>query len=150
MGIWLGLGLLFYVFFLRQESPPPQLIADAIGVNGIELQRSLDGHFYIDGHIQGKPVRFLIDTGASVVSIQQSLAQKIGLNCERVSTFSTANGQVQGCTTRVTSLSFGPFQLKNTNVVILPNLGSDALLGMNVLQRVHIEQSGDRLRLSTQ
>ena len=147
MGIWLGLGLLFYIFFVRQESPPPELISDANGVNGIELKRSQDGHFYIDGMIQGKRVRFLIDTGASIVSIQQSLALHMGLNCDRISTFSTANGQVKGCTTRVATLSFGPFQIENANVVILPNLGGKALLGMNALQRVHIEQKGDRLRL---
>jgi aspartyl protease family protein len=84
MGIWLGLGLLFYIFFVRQESPPPELISDANGVNGIELKRSQDGHFYIDGKIQGKRVRFLIDTGASIVSIQQSLALHMGLNCDRI------------------------------------------------------------------
>jgi aspartyl protease family protein len=145
-GIWLGLGLLIYVFFLRQENPPPRLL----GPSSVELQRTPDGHFYIDGRILSEPIRFLIDTGASTVSISERLARQAGLGCDRVSTFTTANGTVQGCTTRVAQLFFGPFEIRDVGVVILPKLGGDALLGMNVLRRVRMEQAGDRLRLSAQ
>lgn len=145
-GIWLGLGLLIYVFFLRQEAPPPRLL----GPNSVELQRTRDGHFYIDGQIQSHPARFLIDTGASTVSVSEGLARQAGLGCDRVATFSTANGHVQGCTTRVSRLFFGPFEMHDVAVVILPQMGAEALLGMNVLRRVRMEQAGDRLRLSTQ
>lgn len=143
-GIWLALGLLTYVFFLRQEAPPPRLL----GPDSVELRRGLDGHFYIDGRIQSQPVRFLIDTGASSVSISERLARRLGLGCERIATFGTANGAVQGCTSRVDQLSFGPFALADVSVVILPRLSGEALLGMNVLRRVSLEQAGDRLRLS--
>jgi len=145
-GIWLGLGLLIYVFFLRREAPPPRVL----GPDSVELQRTRDGHFYIDGQILSQPIRFLIDTGASTVTVSERLARQAGLDCDRVSTFSTANGHVQGCTTRIESLFFGPFEVRDVGVVILPNLGGDALLGMNVLRRVRMEQSGDRLRLSAQ
>jgi clan AA aspartic protease (TIGR02281 family) len=145
-GIWLGLGLMAYVFFLRQEAPPPRLL----GPDSVELQRTRDGHFYIEGRIQAEPVRFLIDTGASTVSISERLARQAGLGCERMATFGTANGHVQGCTTRVAQLFFGPFQIQDVAVVILPNLSGEALLGMNVLRRVRMEQAGDLLRLSAQ
>ena len=145
-GIWLGLGLLIYVFFLRQEAPPPRVL----GPDAIELQRTRDGHFYIDGQINGQSVRYLIDTGASTVSVSERLARRAGLGCDRLATFSTANGHVQGCTTRVDQLYFGPFVMGNVSVVVLPNLGSEALLGMNVLKRVRMEQAGDKLRLSAQ
>jgi clan AA aspartic protease (TIGR02281 family) len=143
-GIWLGLGLLFYVFFLRQEAPPAQVISGG----GIELMRARDGHFHIDGVIQGAPVRFLIDTGASTVSISHALAARIGLGCEVSATFRTANGSVQGCSSRVAELEFGPFKISNAAVAILPNLSSEALLGMNALRQVRMEQEADRLRLS--
>jgi aspartyl protease family protein len=145
-GIWLGLGLLVYIFFLRQTAPPPRLL----GPDSVELRRGLDGHFHIDGRIGGQSIRFLIDTGASSVSVSERLARQAGLGCDRIATFSTANGHVQGCTTRVARLFFGPFEIRDVGVVILPNLGSDALLGMNVLRRVRMEQAGDRLRLSAQ
>jgi len=143
-GIWLGLGLLIYVFFLRQEAPPAQVI----GTDQIELSRSRDGHFHVDGSIHGTPVRFLIDTGASTVSISQKLANQIGLDCQVVTTFRTANGSVQGCISRTREIEFGPFIIYNANVAILPNLTSDALLGMNALRQVRMEQHVDKLRLS--
>lgn len=143
-GIWLGLGLVFYVFFLRQEGPSVQVV----GPDRVELSRGRDAHFHIDGAIQGKPVRFLIDTGASTVSISRQLAERIGLGCDVPSTFRTANGLVQGCTSRVTALDFGPFRVENLAVAILPNLTSDALLGMNALRHVRMEQTADRLSLS--
>jgi len=143
-GIWLGLGLVFYVFFLRQEAPSVQVV----GPDRVELSRGRDAHFHIDGAIQGKPVRFLIDTGASTVSISRELAERIGLGCDVASTFRTANGLVQGCTSRVAELDFGPFRVENLAVAILPNLTSDALLGMNALRHVRMEQESDKLGLS--
>lgn len=143
-GIWLGVGLLLYVFFLRQEHPAAQMI----GTDAVELRRAGDGHYHIDGGIQGTPVRFLIDTGASTVSISRSLAERIRLGCDLPSSFRTANGVVQGCTTRAATLDFGPFRIQDVSVAILPDLSSEALLGMNALRHVRLEQEADRLRLS--
>lgn len=143
-GVWLGLGLLLYVFFLRQEAPPIQVV----GSDRVELGRARDGHFHMDGAIQGKPVRFLIDTGASTVSISRELAERAGLGCDIASTFRTANGSVHGCTSRVAALDFGPFRVENLAVAILPNLGDEPLLGMNALRQVRMEQTADKLSLS--
>jgi hypothetical protein len=48
----------------------------------------------------------------------------------------------------VAALEFGPFRAESLSVAILPNLGGDALLGMNALRQVRMEQAGDRLALS--
>jgi len=143
-GIWLGIVVLLYLFFLRQAAPPAQLV----GADNVELSRARDGHFHIDGAIQGTPVRFLIDTGASIVSVSQQLANRIGLECDVAATYRTANGLVQGCNTRATELEFGPFRIDNVSVAILPNLTSEALLGMNALRKVRMEQQADKLRMS--
>ena len=143
-GFWLGVGVLLYFFFLRYEAPPVQVV----GADHVELSRARDGHFHIDGAIQGQPVSFLIDTGASTVSVSSELARRLGLSCQIESTFSTANGMVEGCTGRASDLEFGPFRLEHVTVAILPNLASDALLGMNVLSRVRLEQTSDKLVVS--
>ena len=143
-GIWLGIGLILYVLFLRQEAPPPRLL----GPDSIELKRTPDGHFYIDGRIGDQSARFLVDTGASIVSVPQRLALRAGLKCQQIAFFGTANGPAQGCSTRVSELRFGPFLMRDVAVVILPNLNGEALLGMNVLRRLRLDQAGDRLRLS--
>ncbi len=145
IGIWLGVGVLLYLFFLRQEAPPVQVV----GADYVELSRARDGHFHIDGTIQGAPISFLIDTGASTVSISQQLATRIGLGCDVSASFRTANGIVEGCSSRVAELEFGPFRIANASVAILPDLASEALLGMNALRKVRMEQQGDTLRLST-
>jgi aspartyl protease family protein len=144
LGFWLGAGLLLYFFFLRQEQPPIQVV----GANSVELGRSLDGHYHIDGAIQGTPVHFLVDTGASTVSISQEQARRIGLDCQVASTFKTANGLVEGCTGRADNLDFGPFRLEQVAVAILPDLAGSALLGMNALRHLRLEQADDRLRMS--
>ena len=143
-GVWLGLGLLLYVFFLRQATPPVRVD----GPGHVELSRARDGHFRIDGAIQGEPVRFLIDTGASTVSVSGSLARRAGIDCRTPSTFNTANGIVQVCMGRAARLDFGPFSIENVSVAILPKLASDALLGMNALRHLRLEQTGNTLRLS--
>lgn len=144
VGIWLGVGVLLYLFFLRQEAPPVQVV----GTDYVELSRARDGHFHIDGAIQGAPVNFLIDTGASTVSISRQLATRIGLGCDVSASFRTANGIVEGCSSRVAELEFGSFRIANASVAILPDLASEALLGMNALRKVRMEQQGDTLRLS--
>lgn len=144
LAFWLAAGAALYFFFLRQESPPARLL----GPDSVELARARDGHFHLDGAIQGTPVRFLIDTGASTVSISRDLAARLGVACEHTSAFNTANGVVQGCTGRVSTLDFGPFRLENLTVAVLPQLTSEALLGMNALRHVHLVQKEDRLRLS--
>lgn len=144
IGIWLGVVVLLYLFFLRQEAPPVQVV----GADFVELNRSRDGHFHIDGAIQGAPISFLIDTGASTVSISRQLASRIGLGCDVSTSFRTANGIVEGCSSRVAELEFGPFRISNASVAILPDLASEALLGMNALRKVRMEQQADTLRLS--
>lgn len=144
IGIWLGLGVIAYVYFEGLVSPPARILTGG----EMELTRSRDGHFHIDGEINGNALRFLIDTGASTVSVSADSARQMGLACQRQTQFQTANGAVRGCVTRVQLLGFGPFQLRDMTVAILPDLAGEALLGMNALKHLHLEQSGDKLRLT--
>lgn len=115
---------------------------------GVEAQRGEHG-YRTTGSINGVPVSFMIDTGASHVTISPMIAQQVGiLVCENPSQYSTANGVVVGCQSVVPELTFGPFRLKNVNVSIIPNLASGALLGMEVLKQFSMVWQGDRVRIS--
>jgi hypothetical protein len=142
-GIWLGLGLVFYVFFLRQEAPPVQVV----GPDRVELAAGGTAISISTAPSRASPCASSSTPAPAPFPSPGDSPTGIGLGCDIPSTFRTANGLVQGCTSRVAALDFGPFRVENLAVAILPNLTSDALLGMNALRHVRMEQVGDKLRL---
>lgn len=107
-----------------------------------------NGHYFVDGAVNQHKLSFMIDTGASVVSIPQMMAASAGLSCQRQVMTKTANGLSQACTTTIQTLKFGTFTLKNVEALISPNLGQP-LLGMNVLKQFRVEQDSGEMRLIT-
>ena len=105
-----------------------------------------NGHYYVDGSVNEHKLNFVIDTGASLVSLPQGLANAAGLLCQRQSMAQTANGLTRTCTTTIQTLKFGTFTLKNVEAMISPNL-SQPLLGMNVLKQFRVEQDSGEMRL---
>lgn len=112
------------------------------------IRQDENGYYFLEGAVNGASFTFLIDTGATGVALPDSIAAaaKIACKAQRV-LLSTANGLVSGCAAMAPILTFGPFQLKNVEVMILPNL-DQPLLGMNVLQRFNIEQDHGEMRIS--
>lgn len=104
------------------------------------------GHYFVDGSVNQHKLNFVIDTGASVVSIPQGMAASAGLSCQRQVMTNTANGLSRACTTIIQTLKFGTFTLKNVEALISPNL-SQPLLGMNVLKQFRVEQDSGEMRL---
>lgn len=105
------------------------------------------GHFFVDTQINGQTVVFMIDTGASFVSIPQSIATAAQLSCTTPATTGTANGSTNGCTATISALNIGPFLLRELTVLILPNL-TQPLLGMNALKQFNITQENDEMRIT--
>lgn len=115
------------------------------------FKRSNDGHFYINIYVNGKSIKFLVDTGASDVAISRSDAAKIGINLNSLKytkIYQTANGVIYAA----------PIVLENINIkgIILHNIrasisSSDALgvslLGMSFLQNFQFSISDDSLVL---
>jgi aspartyl protease family protein len=112
------------------------------------VKRSEDGHYYVDGSVNGAPVRFMIDTGASLSVISTDLAKRAGLGeCQSVE-FRTAMGvDRDACVAKAVRLDFGQFTQHDVYVGVSKNFEGNALLGMNVLKTLNIEQSGDTLVL---
>lgn len=112
------------------------------------VRRSEDGHYYLDGSVNGAPVRFMVDTGASLSVISADLAKRAGMGeCQAVE-FRTAMGvDRDACVAKAVRLDFGQFTQHDVYVGVSKNFEGNALLGMNVLKTLNIEQSGDTLIL---
>lgn len=105
------------------------------------------GGYFVDGAVNNQYLNFVIDTGATYVTLPQAVANSAGIRCQKKATMLTVNGTSTACTSIIQELKFGSFTLRNVEVMIAPNL-SQPLLGMNVLKRFHVEQDGGEMRLS--
>lgn len=145
---WLAVIALLYGVMNQLLAPPKALYVEA-GQGELQLPRHRDGHFYVDGTINGVAVQFMVDTGASLVSVSNAIAQAAGLDGGRQAQFSTAGGTRMGRIVKSNSLSLAGFQLQGIEVGTGLNVGRDeqALLGQNVLRHFDIQIERDRMVL---
>ena len=145
----LVLGM-FYLYFensLQARDHPNRDLQLAPGAE-LVLKRSGDGHYVFPGTINGRPVSFLLDTGATLVSVPAHLAGELGLEAGAYLPSMTANGTVVTRTSRIGALAFGPFVLRNVPASLNPGMTDDqVLLGMSVLKHLEFTQRGDTLML---
>jgi len=147
------LGLLAWWFadYERSQYNPNQQIqtrSSAAGEQEIVLQRNRYGHYVAAGQINGVPVTFLLDTGASDVSIPSNIADSIGLERGVSQTYNTANGQITAYATRLDRISIGGIELYNIPASINPaDQGEGILLGMSFLKDLEFTQRGDTLTI---
>jgi clan AA aspartic protease (TIGR02281 family) len=149
VGIWLFIGLLIYTLLHAMTAEGPLLIgASALRDGTLVIERSADGHYYLQGSIDDHPVTFLVDTGASSVAISARLADEIGLErCQPIQA-RTANGTVNGCLATARVLAFAGYAIERPRIDVLPNLHGPALLGMSVLERFRVEQQDGVMRIT--
>lgn len=115
----------------------------------LTLYLRADHSYRVQGSINSHPVEFVVDTGASATVISKRVADAAGIrSCTGIGYSATANGAVPNCVATVPQLTFGTFRVNNLMVTILPNLSVDALLGMDVLRRMKVEQRGDVMYIS--
>jgi aspartyl protease family protein len=145
----LVLGM-FYLYFensLQARNHPNRALQVAPG-GELVLKRSRDGHYVFPGTINGRPVSFLLDTGATLVSVPAHLAGELDLEAGARQRSVTANGTVATRATRVDALAFGPFVLRGVPASLNPGMAGDqVLLGMSVLKHLEFTQRGDTLIL---
>ena len=118
----------------------------------ITVPRSRDGHYYLTLIINGAPMEFVVDTGATDIVLNRAAAQRAGLDPDQlayVGRASTANGVVETAYVRLDTITLG--EVTDTNVAAVVTAGEmrEPLLGMGYLQRWgRIEISGDLLTLT--
>lgn len=141
-------------FHISAERRLPQAPVAALpkanfkGPGFMDLTQRTDGHYYAAGYVNGMPVVFMVDTGATLTSLSQEMANKSGIDSCASRTFNTANGPAQGCVAKVPKIQIGGFVLRDFEVAVMPNLSTDALLGMNVMRMFRLEQQNGVMRLS--
>ncbi len=146
-----GLGMLSLLFsgILEQQRNPNMRVETVQSVDGIReirLQRNRYGHYHASGTINGQPVEFMLDTGASDVSIPDSVARRVGLERGVAKYYETANGTIKAYATVLDSVGLGELKLKRIRGSINPHMeGETILLGMSVLKQLEFTQRGDTL-----
>ena len=150
----IGLVALLTMLFsgiLDQQRNPNQVVNTRIsndGATSISLKRNRMGHYVVSGTINGYPAEFLLDTGATAVSVSTDVARHAGLRRGASITASTANGITTAYATRIAEISIGGIQQHDIAASIAPNLPDDqVLLGMSFLKRLDFSQRGDTLVL---
>ena len=99
------------------------------------LQKSIDGHFFVNAQVNGKDVEFMVDSGATTTSLSASTAEAIGLSVDRgyPVVVSTANGNAKAWRASIDTLKMGNLTTKDHPVLVLDGMLNGNLLGMNFL-----------------
>ena len=103
----------------------------------VEMAR--DGHFWLRAEINGEPVNFLVDTGATLTAVSQDTAAAAGLVPREGGLpvrMQTANGSVAADLTTIDELRFGNVAARGLDAIIAPGLGQTNVIGMNLLSRL--------------
>lgn len=151
-GWLLALGLLtlyFSQWLDKRQNPNSRPVAmSEEGVNQVILQRNYQHHYVASGTINGEAVTFLVDTGATTVSVPAHLAEKLRLQPGAVQMTNTANGVIETRATWIDELRLGTITLRNVRASINPGMRSDdILLGMSALKTIEFTHRDGTLTL---
>jgi aspartyl protease family protein len=138
---WTGLRLAAHVEASRGEGGEAQShIAGESGEAVVTVSADLAGHFVVHPSLDGRRVRMLIDTGASIVALSYEDAQMAGIAFSRANftrKLATANGTVDAAPVRIREIQVGDIVVRNVDAVVLPQGRlATSLLGMSFLKRL--------------
>ena len=104
-----------------------------------QVLKSADGHYWAEGVVDGTKVRFLVDTGATTVTLTGEDARRLGID-PRTLAFDTpvhtASGQARAARVHLVSLSVGGARVRNVDAMVVRNGLPASLLGMSYLGRL--------------
>jgi aspartyl protease family protein len=115
------------------------------------LTADLQGHFYTDGQLNGRSVRLVVDTGATLISIPASEAGRLSIDYRKgqKAQMRTANGNAIGYLIKLDTVSVGGVTIYGVDAVVIEGNGlSSTLLGMSFLNRMNMKREGDIMTLT--
>ncbi|MBZ0105193.1 MAG: TIGR02281 family clan AA aspartic protease [Sulfuricella denitrificans] len=125
-------------------------VQDSDGKASATLTADAQGHFLTTGSINGNPTRFLVDTGASAISMSGAEAKRLGisyLNGERGFS-STANGVSRVYRVSLNTVKVGDISINGVEGIVHESAMPFVLLGMSFLNRVNMKREGDSMVLT--
>jgi aspartyl protease family protein len=138
------------------NTPSKQVVAsdNAAPAGGRSLSIPPDGrgHFQTEGRINGQRIGFMVDTGASVIALNEKSAAQFGLRPSRNdynATVTTANGTIKAARTHLAMVEVGDLTVRDVDAMVLPDEAlSENLLGLSFLSKLkRFEYANGRLVL---
>ena len=127
---------------LANPAPPKVQVATVAqaSARSISIPRDARGHFQTDGRIDGQRIDFMVDTGASLVALNEKSAARFGLRPSRSdynATVTTANGTIKAARTRLAMIDLGGIVVRDVDAMVLPDEAlSENLLGLSFLSKL--------------
>lgn len=144
LGVMAGYGLWTD---MRSQIAPRQMVAEG---GGIEVPRAEDGHYYLTLTIDGTPVQFIADTGATSMVLSHRDAQRLGIDLASlvyIGRAQTANGTVATARVELGTVELGPWQDRGFPAWVNQGDMDASLLGMEYLSLYRVEIAQDRMIL---
>jgi aspartyl protease family protein len=115
----------------------------------VTLAADSRGHFFAEGAVNGVHIRFMVDTGASVVVLPASDAIRMGIDYRsgRRGIMQTAAGPADGYLVKLDRVRIGAIELANVEAVVMEQGLAIALLGMTFLNRLEMKRDGQTMML---
>jgi aspartyl protease family protein len=122
----------------RKAAPAPD--PAPAGGRSLSIARDARGHFQTEGRIDGQRIDFMVDTGASVIALNEKSAARFGLRPSRGdynATVTTANGTIKAARTRLAMVDIGGLIVRDVDAMVLPDEAlSENLLGLSFLSKL--------------
>ena len=134
---------------LRMGASPVSIGQVMASGRKVVLRADSRGHFQENGFINNKPMRYMVDTGATGIAIGQPDAERIGLDYEKGDkvTVRTANGNAKAWRIRLNTVQVGDITIYGVDALVTPQPMPYVLLGNTFLSKVHMTRQGNEMVL---
>jgi aspartyl protease family protein len=127
------------------------LVASPATAGSAQLKRASDGHWWADARVNGRPIKMMVDTGASMVALTKDDARRIGLDVRNLRydvRVRTASGNARAADVMLERLDVGTVRIANVPAMVMEGGLSTSLLGMSWLGKLEqVQVRGDVMHL---